>query len=117
MDYRHQVEENIRQQLDVIAQVSVERKGGGDVGVRCAFFTLSIQCLRPPLLSHQMSRLPLPPPPVVQDPGEKQRLIAGKKVALSEEIEVLRHIHSKLDAFIKALRAADAAGGAAGASP
>lgn len=69
MDYRHEVEESIRQQLDHIAQ----------------------------------------------DPSEKQRLISGKKVALSEEIEILRIIHNKLDSFIKALQSDGSGSGSSAA--
>eukprot|EP00051_Salpingoeca_urceolata_P031731 m.12712 g.12712 ORF g.12712 m.12712 type:complete len:998 (-) comp4343_c0_seq1:112-3105(-) len=38
------------------------------------------------------------------DMDAKQKLIQGHRVSLAEEIEVLRHIQAKLDAFIKMLR-------------
>lgn len=38
------------------------------------------------------------------DPAAKQTLLGGKRVVLSEEIEILRHIQSKLDSFVKALK-------------
>lgn len=38
------------------------------------------------------------------DTDAKQRLIHGHRVTLAEEIEILRHIQAKLDAFIKMLR-------------
>eukprot|EP00048_Salpingoeca_helianthica_P011798 m.170518 g.170518 ORF g.170518 m.170518 type:complete len:898 (+) comp15276_c5_seq1:542-3235(+) len=41
------------------------------------------------------------------DHTAKQTLISGKKVALAEEIEILRVIQNKLDAFIKAIRKED----------
>lgn len=40
----------------------------------------------------------------VKDAAAKQTLLGGKRVVLSEEIEILRHIQSKLDAFVKALK-------------
>lgn len=39
-----------------------------------------------------------------QDMEAKTRLITGKRVTLAEEIEVLRHLQSKLDAFTKQLK-------------
>eukprot|EP00045_Choanoeca_perplexa_P013108 m.146441 g.146441 ORF g.146441 m.146441 type:complete len:950 (-) comp16240_c0_seq2:591-3440(-) len=38
------------------------------------------------------------------DTDAKTRLISGKRVTLAEEIEVLRHLQSKLDAFTKQLK-------------
>lgn len=44
---------------------------------------------------------------ISSDHTAKQTLISGKKVALAEEIEILRVIQAKLDAFIKAIRKED----------
>ena len=45
-----------------------------------------------------------PLPKISQDTEAKANLISGKKVALAEDIEVLRHMQTKLDAFMKMLR-------------
>jgi hypothetical protein len=34
----------------------------------------------------------------------KRQLITGRRVALSEDIEIIRHIKGKLDAFITTLK-------------
>eukprot|EP00053_Salpingoeca_punica_P018575 m.182669 g.182669 ORF g.182669 m.182669 type:complete len:956 (-) comp17462_c0_seq2:449-3316(-) len=41
---------------------------------------------------------------IANDSEAKATLITGKKVSLAEDIEVLRHIQSKLDTFVKMLR-------------
>ena len=52
---------------------------------------------------------------IAADRAAKQRLIVGRRVSLAEEIEVLRHIQGKLEAFVRLQRKEGRSG--AGTSP